>query len=172
MCHERDFETEDAMRILIVSDTHGNERNLERALVRTYPVDIVCHLGDLEGGESYIEEICPCPVHMVSGNNDFFSPAPSEKIIEVEGFRIFMTHGHRYGGGYNLSRLREAAHNHKCDMVFFGHTHQPMVDEDDALTVVNPGSLTYPRQAGHHPSYIVMEIAEDGTVEFSVNYLD
>lgn len=160
------------MKILIVSDTHGNERNFERALMRTYPVDMVFHLGDLEGGEEYIESICTCPVHMVSGNNDFFSSAPSEKIVEVCGFRIFMTHGHRYGGGHDLKRLREAAANHKCDFAFFGHIHQPLIDEDGDILVLNPGSLTYPRQSGHHPSYIVMEIDLDGDVDFSINYLD
>ena len=63
------------MKVLIVSDTHGNDRNLERVLLQNYPVDAVFHLGDMEGSESYIEDICPCPVYMVSGNNDFFSPA-------------------------------------------------------------------------------------------------
>lgn len=160
------------MKILIVSDTHGMEYNFDRALLRAHPVDMVCHLGDMEGGEGYFYEICPCPVHMVSGNNDFFSPAPPEKVIEFCGFRIFMTHGHRYGGGYDLKGLREAARNHKCDLVFFGHIHQPLIDEDGDITVVNPGSLTYPRQKGQRPSYIVMEVDECGEINFSINYLD
>lgn len=160
------------MRILIVSDTHGKDSNFEKVLLQTDPVDMIFHLGDLEGSESYIEDICPCPVHMVSGNNDFFTSLPMEKIVEVEGYRIFMTHGHRYGVAYDIGRIKEAAAAHKCDMVFFGHTHRPLVDRDSDMIVVNPGSLTYPRQENHRPSYILMETDEMGDFQFTVNYLE
>lgn len=160
------------MRILIVSDTHGNERNLERAILQTYPVDYIFHLGDMEGSESYIEDICPCPVYMVSGNNDFFSPAPAEQVIDLEGYRIFMTHGHRYGVAYNLEKVKLAAEARKCDLVFCGHTHRPLVDDEESIIVVNPGSLTYPRQENRKPSYILMNIHSDGDVDFEINYLE
>lgn len=160
------------MRILIVSDTHGNERNLERAILQTYPVDYIFHLGDMEGSESYIEDICPCPVYMVSGNNDFFSPAPAEQVIDLEGYRIFMTHGHRYGVAYNLEKVKLAAEARKCDLVFCGHTHRPMVDDEESIIVVNPGSLTYPRQENRKPSYIVMTIDGMEDIHFEINYLE
>ena len=160
------------MKILIVSDTHGNDRNLERAILQTYPVDYICHLGDMEGSESYIEDICPCPVYMVSGNNDFFSPAPGEQVIEIEGYRIFMTHGHRYGVAYGTEKLKEAAIARKCDIVFYGHTHRPEVDLDSDVILVNPGSLTYPRQQGRKPSYVLWCIDEKEELNFSINYLD
>ena len=60
------------MKILIVSDTHGHSENLEKVLEQTGPLDHFIHLGDVEGQEDYIEVIAGCPVHMVSGNNDFF----------------------------------------------------------------------------------------------------
>ena len=160
------------MRYLIVSDTHGNERNLERALMRSYPMDGVFHLGDLEGGESYIEDICPCPVYMVRGNNDFFSPAPSELTVEVNGHRIFMTHGHRYGVAYGMERLKEAAEKNQCDLAFFGHTHRPEIIDDAGMIFVNPGSLTYPRQAGRKPSYVILEIDAKGVLDLTVNYFE
>lgn len=160
------------MRYLIVSDTHGNERNLERALMRTYPIEGVFHLGDLEGSESYIEDICPCPVYMVSGNNDFFTPAPSEQTVEIEGYRVFMTHGHRYGVSYGLDRLREKAQKEECDLAFFGHTHRPEVAKIGDMFIVNPGSLTYPRQEGRIASYAVMEIDENGDVDITIHCLE
>ena len=160
------------MRYLIVSDTHGNDRNLERALMRTYPLDGVFHLGDLEGSESYIEDICPCPVYMVGGNNDFFTPALSEQTVEIEGCRVFMTHGHRYGVSSNLERLKERAEKEDCHLAFFGHTHQPEVVRTGNLILVNPGSLTYPRQAGRKASYVVMETDEKGAPDFTIHYLE
>ena len=160
------------MRYLIVSDTHGNERNLERAIMRSYPMDGVFHLGDLEGSESYIEDICPCPVYMVSGNNDFFSPAPSQQVVEIEGYRVFMTHGHRYGVAYDIEDLKEVTKKQACHMAFFGHTHRPEIIEEDDMVFVNPGSLTYPRQAGRKPSYILLETGENGTLDFVIHYLE
>ena len=38
------------MRILIVSDTHGNHRNFDRAVKKAGKFDMLIHLGDLEGG--------------------------------------------------------------------------------------------------------------------------
>ena len=42
------------MKILIVSDTHGRERNLEKVLEKTEPIDHLIHLGDVEGSEELI----------------------------------------------------------------------------------------------------------------------
>ena len=67
------------MRILIVSDTHGKNGNLEKVLRLTAPLDLMFHLGDLEGSEGYIESITPCEAHMVSGNNDFLRPCRQKK---------------------------------------------------------------------------------------------
>ena len=64
------------MKALIVSDTHGSHRNLERVIEKEQPLDLLIHLGDVEGGEDYIEAIADCPVHVVAGNNDFFSELP------------------------------------------------------------------------------------------------
>ena len=64
------------MRVLIVSDTHGHEENLERILTEKGPFQHLIHLGDVEGQEDYIEVIAGCPVHIVAGNNDFFSDLP------------------------------------------------------------------------------------------------
>ena len=60
------------MKVLIVSDTHKSHRNLEKVLEENKDRDMLIHLGDVEGAEDYIEALADCPVHMVSGNNDFF----------------------------------------------------------------------------------------------------
>ena len=60
------------MRVLIVSDTHGHEENLERILTEKGPFQHLIHLGDVEGQEDYIEVIAGCLAYCGSGNNDFF----------------------------------------------------------------------------------------------------
>ena len=51
-----------------------------------------------------------------------------------------------------------------ADIVIFGHTHKPCLKFEKDMIIMNPGSLTYPRQENRLPSYIVLEMAEDGTV--------
>ena len=78
------------MKALIVSDTHGSHRNLERVIEKEQPLDLLIHLGDVEGGEDYIEAIADCPVHVVAGNNDFFSELPRAEEFFVGGSHIFI----------------------------------------------------------------------------------
>ena len=53
------------MKVLIVSDTHKSHRNLEKIIEREQPFQMLIHLGDVEGGEDYIEALADCPVHIV-----------------------------------------------------------------------------------------------------------
>ncbi len=49
------------MKVLIVSDTHGRDENLEIAINREAPFDMLVHCGDVEGREFYIEALAECP---------------------------------------------------------------------------------------------------------------
>ena len=57
------------MKILIISDTHGSHKNFDRVIEKERPLDMLIHLGDVEGDEDYIPAVADCPVHMVRGNN-------------------------------------------------------------------------------------------------------
>ena len=85
------------MKVLIVSDTHGRDENLELAVNREAPFDMLVHCGDVEGREFYIEALAECPCSIVSGNNDFFSDLPREEVIDIEENKVLVTHGHYYG---------------------------------------------------------------------------
>ncbi|HIR12551.1 MAG TPA: metallophosphoesterase [Candidatus Choladousia intestinavium] len=160
------------MRILVVSDTHGREENLELILSQMPMPDHVIHLGDSEGGEDYIREIITCPLHIVAGNCDFFSHLPKVDIVEIGGYRIMLTHGHYYYVSVGTRDLVEDAKANGCNVVMFGHTHRPFINQDDPeLTILNPGSLSFPRQEGRRPSFIMMEIGEDGIARYKIHYL-
>ena len=49
--------------------------------------------------------------------------------------------------------------------------HIPYLDIGEKITVLNPGSLSYPRQKGRRASYIIMEIHEDNSVEYELHYI-
>lgn len=159
------------MRVLIMSDTHGIHTNLDKVLELERPYEQIIHMGDIEGDEDYIKAAAGCPVAAVRGNNDYFSQLPQEQFIEVAGKKIFMTHGHYYYVAAGLEHLLREAIGRDADIVMFGHTHRPMIREHGGLAVINPGSLSYPRQDGHKPSYIVMETDSRGDLKFFLKFL-
>ncbi len=159
------------MKVLIVSDTHKSHRNLEKVLERIEDIDMLIHLGDTEGGEDYIQALVDCPVHIVGGNNDFFSELPREEEFEIQGKHIFITHGHYYYVTMNEEYLKKEAKERGADIVMYGHTHRPAYSKKDGLITLNPGSIAYPRQIGREPSYMIMEIDENGTVNVQLMYV-
>jgi len=159
------------MKILIVSDTHRNNANYLRVLKMEQPLDLIIHCGDAEGSEYIISEAADCPVEIVLGNNDFFSDLPKEKEIMVGKFHVLITHGHYYYVTTGNELIKREARARGMDIVIYGHTHRPVVDIDNEITALNPGSLTYPRQDGKKPSYIIMNIDDNGQADFSIHYL-
>lgn len=160
------------MRALIVSDTHGRHGNLDRALEETGSIDVFIHLGDVEGGESYIDAVVECEKHIVKGNNDFFSDLPREEEFLLGTKRVFISHGHNYHVSLDPEMIKEEGKSRHVDIVMFGHTHKPYLDMGEDITVLNPGSLSYPRQAGRKGSYMILEINEDGKCNYQQYFLD
>lgn len=159
------------MKILIVSDSHGRNTNLEKVLEKVKPIDVFLHLGDFEGSEEYIRKIVGCRAEMVPGNNDYFTGLEKDKLLTLGNYTIFLTHGHRYGVNFGTERLKEIALQYGAGIAIFGHTHRPLIDMSGAVWAVNPGSITQPRQEGGKPSYIIMEIDQNGQAHFTLNYL-
>lgn len=159
------------MKILIVSDTHRRNENFFRTLDKVAPVDLVVHCGDIEGSERLIEEAAGCPVQMVRGNNDFISPMPREVEFMIGKYKVFLTHGHNYCVYMNYEIIKQEARDREADIVMCGHTHKPVIDIEKNLTLLNPGSMSYPRQEGRRPSYILMELDKDGEAHYTINYL-
>lgn len=159
------------MKVLIISDTHGHARNLKAVLERVAPVDALIHCGDVEGEEDYIAELAGCPLYVVAGNNDYFSSLEREADFELAGKKIFLCHGHHYGVSMGVERIREEGQSRKADIVMYGHTHKPYLDIREDITVLNPGSLAYPRQFPRDPSYMVMEIDGCGEAHYTICYL-
>lgn len=158
------------MKVLIVSDTHGRENYLLKTFERVGPIDLLIHLGDIEGGEDFINAMASCPTEMVSGNNDFFNGLPKEKMILIGKYYVMLTHGHRYGVNHTTANIKEAAMRNRADIVMFGHTHVPLIDFSDNIWAINPGSLALPRQHGRVPTFIIMEIDSKGEAHFTLNY--
>ena len=66
-------------RIMIVSDTHRRHGNLSEALYNEGDIDMLIHLGDVEGEEDIISVMAGFQCIFIAGNNDFFSVLDREK---------------------------------------------------------------------------------------------
>ena len=103
---------------------------------------------------------------------DFFSDLEKEKELLIGKYRVLITHGHYYYVAVGIEDIRKEAGGRGMDVVMFGHTHRPLLDMRKGVVALNPGSVSYPRQEGHKPSYALMEIDEEGEAHFSIEYLE
>ncbi|MCI9319158.1 MAG: metallophosphoesterase [Lachnospiraceae bacterium] len=158
------------MKILLVSDTHKKNENYFIVLEEVKP-DLVIHCGDGEGSEYALTQAADCPVEIVLGNNDFFSDLPRERVLELEGYKVWVTHGHNYYVSMGRETIKREAAARGMDIVCFGHTHRPVVDVEDTVTALNPGSLSYPRQDGKRPSYMIMNLKQGIKADYKIHYL-
>ena len=160
------------MKILIVSDTHRRNENFLKVMEKVGKIDLLVHCGDVEGSEYLISEAAGCPVEMVQGNNDYFSSLPRETEFLIGDYKVWVTHGHNYYVSMGYEILKEEARSREVDIVMCGHTHRPVIEQERDLTLINPGSLSYPRQEGRVPSYVLMEIDQKGVVHYTLNFLE
>ena len=146
------------MRILVVSDSHGDVHMLRKVIAHQRKAEIVIHLGD---GENDLLEIKPhFPEKMflqVRGNCDFGSRQPVGETFLVSGVRIFYTHGHIYSVKQRDDEILAAAHARKADILLYGHTHRAEERYQDGMYIVNPGSVR-----GYGGSFAVIEITDRG----------
>ena len=159
------------MKILIVSDTHRKDDIFAQVLKKESPVDLIIHAGDAEGSEDYFEALTDAPFYYVAGNNDFFSDAPYDITFRVGSETVFLTHGHHYYVSTSEQRVVEEALARGASVLIYGHTHRPVLRQEEGLLIMNPGSLAYPRQIGRRPSYIVAKLSDSGKLQPEIRYL-
>ncbi len=150
------------MKILVISDTHGDINKAEEAIKANKGVDLIIHLGDYFRDAQKLSDMFPnIPIEYIYGNSDFMiDDVPAEKLLKVCGKRIFLTHGHRYSVKWDYEKLYRKAEEQHADILLFGHTHIPDLIKKDKFYILNPGSASDPR-GDSDESYAVIEIAND-----------
>lgn len=151
------------MRYLIVSDTHGMHMTFREVLTSTGPIQGLIHLGDSEITEENLQLMVgeETKIYLVRGNRDHDGKLPLDQVIEIAGKKIFLTHGHRYKVDGGTKLLEAQAKNLGVDIAMYGHTHRPDERTVEGLKIINPGSLSRPRQDGGTPTYMILEVSED-----------
>jgi uncharacterized protein len=157
----------------VVSDTHlprfGDQ--LPAALVRGLRktgVDAIVHCGDLVDALAIdlLSELAP--VIAVAGNNDgkkLHKLLGERAVIEADGVRIGVTHGHSGRGRTTADRAFNTFADAHVDAILFGHSHIPYRTRRDGVLLFNPGSPTDKRLNPLY-SYGIVRI-QDGRIRAS-----
>ena len=126
------------------------------ALAALGGVELILHAGDV-GPERVLRELANiAPVHAVQGNVD--DPAmhlPALLRLSVGGLSITVTHGHELGSPTPAALAR----HHHADVIVYGHTHKPLIQQVGSTLVVNPGAAG-PRRFNLQPSVALLTIDE------------
>ncbi|MCL6450037.1 MAG: metallophosphoesterase [Acetobacteraceae bacterium] len=126
-----------------MSDTHGDRALAQRALEAMGPVDLVVHAGDGYADAQALRAPAGTRVVAVAGNCDRGVPGALEEVIEVEGVRILVAHGHTYGVHRGLGLLLRRAAEVQAHVVLFGHTHLAGSRRLKGVLALNPGSVRF-----------------------------
>jgi uncharacterized protein len=161
------------MKLLVISDIHGSMEGLNRALdaFQAEQADYILSLGDLlyHGPrnplpEGYNPKEVAAKLNQykdrimtVRGNCDAevdqmmieFPVLAEYAVLFHEGRRVFATHGHHH----HMDQLPNLSPG---DIFIQGHTHVPVADKWGEIIVLNPGSVSLPKE-NYAPSYGVLE---------------
>lgn len=155
------------MKLLVISDTHGNYPASIKAADTIEAVDRIIHLGDFCDDASPLATALGREIIRVAGNCDYDSPLPREIVGTFEGVTLLICHGDRYGvkGGFGriIGRARQAG----ARAVLFGHTHHACVHEQEGILLINPGSL----QKGTETPSVALVAISSGTISAQIRYL-
>ena len=143
------------MTLLITSDVHGKLDLLDRVIKKHHTIKDHLNAGDMALSPHYYEKY-----HLITvkGNNDFGVDLPYFRILDIDGKKIMLTHGHLEYVKFGLDRLKLKAKLMEADIVIFGHTHERYLMVDENIMFINPGAL-----GDYQRSYAIYQ---DGQVTF------
>lgn len=151
------------MRIVVLSDTHGDFNGFYRIINAQMGADIFIFLGDGARELGEIRDLYPDKrILAAKGNCDLGSVEPEEAVCMAGEKKILYTHGNLLGVDRGDERLLTFAKASKAHVALYGHTHVARVHYEDGVYLMNPGSVSRPREGG--PSYGIVDITPAGIV--------
>jgi len=165
-----------AMKILVISDTHGQIHALVDNLLPRYKhqIEYVFHLGDHAHDVAGLSAKYPnINFVAVPGNSDHEPELEKEKVLTLgHGVqrKFLLLHGHTKTVTFGNATIAHYAEEKGVDMVIYGHTHKPCNEFVHNVLVFNPGSLTSPR-GGSLPGYGLITLSDNGNISTELRQL-
>ena len=130
--------------IIVMSDSHGMLPSGHEFWQILDESDYIIHLGDGYREIETLKKVYPEKLIYVLGNCDSSTGEPF-KIVEIEGIKLLLTHGHKFGVKNDLTELTFECKYQNVRYALYGHTHFAKADEIEGVTLINPGSIGYGR---------------------------
>ncbi|MCR5690644.1 MAG: metallophosphoesterase [Eubacterium sp.] len=147
-------------KILLMSDSHGQIDLALEVMKKNKDVDAVLHAGDIEGDQDRLRSATPHQVAICRGNCDWGPGLPEQIILPFGKRKIGLIHGHRYLRYGGADSLAYWGMEQGVDLVVFGHTHVPYWEEVGKICLINPGSISRPRQEGYEKTYGLLDLGD------------
>lgn len=142
------------MKFAIISDTHDNVANVKKIINWLYiqKISFLLHCGDICTQDSMDEIVknFKGEIEFVKGNGDYELDIPETKELELGSKKIFVNH--------YPDVAKRVAESGKYDLVFYGHTHKPWVEQVGKCKLVNPGEVAGQR---FKPTFAVYDTETD-----------
>lgn len=127
-----------SVKILVVSDSHGSRRGLQKIIDRELPFDCLIHCGD--GVEDLGRIRLPQAVQVLSVAGNMDRAGSQERLIEtsLHNISFLICHGDQFGAHYDYDRLIDEGLCRGVNIICCGHTHMPYLRDYPPL-LFNPG---------------------------------
>ena len=155
------------MKIVVFSDSHGNSDAVSAIFRKENDADAFIFLGDGTDDLRMAQKqnLISQPLLVVRGNCDRNLRIPPEQLSGFEDKLLFFTHGNGYEVKWTLEGLKQAAKQRDVEIVLFGHTHVPYLEEDNGIYYFNPGSVALPRRG--EATYGVLTLNKNKAPQFT-----
>ena len=144
------------MKVLILSDVHGQIETLQTILERHQDVDACLSAGDQELPQSWLDKHA---IQAVYGNAYQDS---GQAIIQTvfDAWRVVMVHGHQHHVHRSDHGLVQLMVQTQADMVVHGHTHVLRLTKTEKGYLLNPGAVSHSRSS-FPSSYVVADFTSN-----------
>ena len=139
------YQAEEAGRLILLGDIlyHGPRNDLPKEYA---PKEVIAMLNPMKNDICAVRGNCEAEVDQMV--LDFPVMADYAPILYGER-NLYATHGHIYNEN-NLPPLKNG------DILIHGHTHVLKAEKREDYTLLNPGSVSIPKE-GNPPSYAILE---------------
>jgi hypothetical protein len=148
-----------AMKIGIISDTHGNMELFESAadwLIQRQKIAILYHLGDDYDDVKFLGDRYVEVVQVPGLYDDRYKDGslPAKRFEMVLGLTVLIVHSHE------KDATREDIR--RSDILVSGHTHRAEIKIIDGRLYINPGHLKGPLDKNMPPSFGLLTVQDRG----------
>ncbi|MCF7919482.1 MAG: metallophosphoesterase family protein [Candidatus Cloacimonetes bacterium] len=139
-------------KVLVISDTHGNQRLMRSVMQKEKELTHIVHLGDFYEDIEYNNDLTDGKVIIrvpgVFHPGYYSQQVPFYQTFKVEKIKISCVHAYM-----DIKRIPV-----KGNIILFGHTHQRELFKKEQNIYINPGHLKNETDRGYKASYCVIEI--------------